>query len=105
MSDNRTANPTTDGPDITPPVTDFTAQILIWGYACSGNNEVGCLVAEDQEWVRLSFAYWDRDQAYLDSVERWHGTVRLPTPWWWALPGATDLVLLRQKRMAEWSAA
>lgn len=35
---------------------------------------------------------WDRSLAYLDSIERWHHTVRMPVPWWWALWAAPDLI-------------
>lgn len=81
--------PTDSGTSL-PLAVEFT----VWGASWWGDAaDVSAALAEHRPGEWLTDELWDKTIDYLDSVQRWHGTVRLPIPWWWALACAPDLVM------------
>lgn len=73
-------------------VADWRTQVLFWGHYMTGELlEPAALVAENSTVMHP----WDHTIDYLDSIQRWHNTVRMPVPWWWAFACAPDLVVDR----------
>lgn len=67
---------------------DFQSDILIWGAAYSGNAvDTNAVLAETGEIA------WDQDGAYLDSIELWYDGQPEATPYYWALPAVTQMLL------------
>lgn len=66
----------------------FAVAVEVWGYDVAGDasEPVACLAERPED------GPWDRGLTYLGSIERWHGAVRMPVPWWWALWAAPDLI-------------
>ena len=77
----------------------FPTQLAIWGAAWAWSDapvdeaKNPAALAEHRPGQWMPDELWDKTLTYLDSVERWHGTVRMPVPWWWALAVAPDLVM------------
>lgn len=72
-------------------------QTLIWGYYVGGEDmgEFSAVVAENHpntvlNTTRNGAPCWDRDRAYVDSIESWRDNERQPT-WKFALAGLCDL--------------
>lgn len=67
----------------------FDVSLRVWGYEVAGDaSNTVALIAE-----RPADAPWDRRAHDLAGIERWHGSVRMPVPEWWALYVAPDLVM------------
>jgi hypothetical protein len=75
-------------------IDGFRTQLCIWTYVVQGDVlEPGALIAEGKappEWPM-----WDRDASYLNHVERFIDGNREPTPYRWALPWVTELLMLQ----------
>lgn len=74
---------------------EFLFQMTVFNYAVRGPNEFTAMVSEGYDWFGYSGVPepWDRTANDLASYRLWAEGRQLPTPWWWALPGVTDLIL------------
>ncbi len=77
-------------------LSDWRTQVLLWGWACNGHDDLAMFVAETP-W-RDDYRWWDKDRAWLDTQRVAHGDepYHLP-PDHWALPGVTELRIRREQ--------
>lgn len=88
-------------------VAPFEMSMKVWKYDVAGHiTEITALLSErrpheleivdyDLENRTARTHYWDRTEAWLRGIERYHGGVQIAVPHYWCLPYLSDTVFVR----------